>query len=459
MAVTPEQVAAGLRGFAGELLLPGEQGYEAARRVHNGLIDKRPGLIARCRTAADISAAVVAAREHGLELSIRGGGHNVAGTAVTEGGLMLDLSLMRAVEVDPPRRTARAEGGVTWGELDAETQPHGLAVTGGMISTTGIAGLTLGGGLGWLMGKYGLTADNLTAAEVVTADGRLLTASAEENPDLFWGLRGGGGNFGVVSSFEYGLHEVGPLVTGLRVAYPFSAARAVLGAYRDLTAEMSDDATLNAGLLHAADGSGAKLAGIVGCHVGTRSQAERELRPLLELGTPVEAELGPVEYVALNSLLDAAYPRGALNYWKSRFLHELSEGAIDALIGAFETCPSPMTVFVIEHLHGELTRVPVEATAVPLREPGYNFLITSVWADPATTAENISWTRGVFSTLERFLAARRYGNYLADDEAGDDPVRAAYGPNYERLVEVKNVYDPENVFRLNQNVRPTRSGV
>jgi FAD/FMN-containing dehydrogenase len=443
--------------FSGELLRPGDPGYDEARRVHNGMIDKRPALVARCRDAADVAAAVDLARDEGLELSVRGGGHNVAGTAVTDGGVMVDLSRMRFVEVDPTHRRARVGGGATWGDVDWATQAHGLAVTGGMISTTGVGGLTLGGGLGWLMGKYGLTADSLVGADLVNADGRRLAASAAENDDLLWALRGGGGNFGVVTTFEFELHEVGPAVTAVSVAFPFERAGEVLRAYRTVTAEAPDELTLNAALRRAADGSGARLAGVSGCHLGDRERALRDLRPLLELGTPVELEIGPAPYTAVNSAIDAAYPRGALNYWKSSFLRDLSDDAIDTMVAGFATCPSPLTVFVLEHLHGQVTRVPVTAAAVPHREPGYNFLATSVWLDPGASAENVEWTRAAFAALQPYAARRRYSNYIAADELGEDPVRQAYGPNYERLVELKTKYDPANLFRLNQNVRPRGS--
>jgi FAD/FMN-containing dehydrogenase len=446
-----------LRLETGDVLLPGAAGYDEARRVHNGMIDKRPRLIARCRDTADVVAAVAYACKGSLEVSVRGGGHNVAGTAVTDGGVMIDLAPMRQVEVDPAKRIARAGGGATWGIFDQATQQHGLAVTGGMISSTGIAGLTLGGGLGWLMGQYGLSADNLVSAEVVLADGRVLGAGAEEHPDLFWGLLGGGGNFGVVTTFEYRLHPVGPVVTGIRAAYPFTAAADVLRFYRELTTDGPDALTVNAGLGHAPDGSGEKVARLIGCHVGAPEEAERDLAGLRRFGTPLELEIGPTEYTAINSAIDPAYPRGALNYWKSSFLRELSDDAIQAIVSAFATCASAMTSFVLENLHGAVTRVPVDATAVPHREPGYNFLITSVWLDPAASEDNVAWTRAAFEAVGPFAAQRTYSNYLAADETDEARVRSAFGPNYERLAEVKRRYDPANVFRLNQNVRPAAS--
>ena len=454
MSAVTEQELAGLEAFSGELLRPGESGYEEARHAFNGLVDKRPAVIARCLGEADIADAIAFAREAGLEISVRGGGHSVAGRCLTDGGLMIDLSLMKGVHVDPESHTARVQPGVSWAQLNRETQLHGLAVTGGVISTTGIAGLTLGGGLGWLMPKHGLATDNLLSARVVTADGRTLTASEQENADLFWGLRGAGANLGVVSSFEYRLHEVGPTVIGGLVAHPFDAAADVLRFYRDWSAGASDDLMTFAGVGHAPDGSGTKLALVVACHIGSPERAEEELLPLREFGSPVMVELGPLPYTVLNSLLDGGYPTGSLNYWKSGFLSGLTDEAIDELLARFALCPSPMTAALLEHFHGEVTRVPVDATAVPHREPGYNFAITSVWADPAASDENVAWTKETFAAMQPYLAGRRYLNYFSEDDVGDDPVRAAYGPNYERLVELKAKYDPANLFHLNANVPP-----
>ena len=286
------------RSFAGQILRPADPGYEEARRVHNGLIDKRPALIARCRGVADVADALKVARDRGLEVAVRGGGHNVAGRSTTEGGLMVDLSLMRGVHVDPRARTARAEGGATWNGFNRETQLHGLATTGGVVSSTGVAGLTLGGGLGWLMGKHALALDNLLSADVVLADGRAVTASAEQHPDLFWALRGGGGNFGVVASFEYRLHPVGPMVTGGLIAYPFAAAWDVLRHFRDVTASLPDEFTVFAGLVHAPDGSGEKLAALVLCHCGTLAEGEAAVGPLKRFGRPAQDAVGPMPYVA-----------------------------------------------------------------------------------------------------------------------------------------------------------------
>jgi len=453
-AAVADEALASLEGFSGSLLRPGEEGYEQARRVYNGLIDRKPALIARCRGEADIVEAVRFAREASLEIAVRGGGHHVGGRCVVDGGMMVDLSPMKGIFVDPETHTARVQPGVDWAELNRETQLHGLAVTGGVISTTGVAGLTLGGGLGWLMPRYGLATDNLLSARVVTADGRALTASERENADLFWGLRGGGGNFGIVSSFEFRLHPVGPTIIGGLVAHPFDAAEDFLRFYRDFSAGSSDDLMTFAGLVHAPDGSGAKLAVCVACHLGEPKRAEEDIRALREFGAPALVELGPMPYTVLNSLLDAGYPTGSLNYWKSGFLSELSDSAIGEMLERFAVCPSPMTAMLLEHFHGAVTRVPVDATAVPHREQSHNFAITSVWTDSAATDENVAWTRESFEAMAPYLVGRRYLNYFSDDDTGEEAARAAYGPNYERLVEVKGAYDPTNMFRQNANVPP-----
>jgi len=439
--------------FGGQLLKPSDMGYEDARKVHNGLVDKRPALIARCRGVADVTDAVDLTRGLGLEVAVRGGGHNVAGRATIDGGVMIDLSPMKGIHVDPGSRTVRAQGGVTWGELNRETQLHGLAVTGGVVSTTGIAGLTLGGGLGWLMGKYGLALDNLRAVELVTADGKVLRASTREEPDLFWALRGGGGNFGIVTSLEYALHPVGPTVMGGPIIHPIDRSRAVLEFYRQSTRSLTDEHTVFATLAHAPDGSGTKVAALVTCHCGPPADAERSLRPLKQFGPPVLDAVEPMPYSQLNTMLDANYPKGALNYWKSNFLTELSHGAIDGMIGCFARCPTPMGQLLLEHIHGAATRVGVGDTAFPHRKEGYNFLVLAQWMQPSDTSACIAWARETYERMQPFFASGRYVNYLDDDEAGD-PVAAAYGPNYRRLQQVKVKFDPKNFFRMNQNIRP-----
>lgn len=447
-----ERLKALAAAFSGMLLRPGEGGYDESRRVHNGLIDKRPALIARCLGTSDIIAALGFARESGLEVSVRGGGHNIGGRAVTNGGVMVDLSLMKGVHVDPATRSVRAQGGVTWREFNRETAVHGLATTGGVISTTGIAGLTLGGGLGWLMGSHGLAVDNLLSVELVTAAGEVINAGAGQHPDLFWALRGGGGNFGVAASFEYKLHPLREVYGGL-VAHPLSAAKEAIRFYGKFTESVPDDLSVFAGLVHAPDGSGVPLVAFIICHAGAPKRAEADLRPLLGFGSPVMTQVGPMPYPAINMMLDGAFPKGALNYWKASFLRALDGAAIDTVVDCFAACPSPMSGIVFEHFHGAVTRVGVSDTAVSIRDPGFNLVITSVWTDPTTTDPNIAWTRATYDAMAPHFAARRYSNYLADDEGGE-AVHTAYGPNYARLAQVKRRYDPNNFFRLNPNIAP-----
>jgi FAD/FMN-containing dehydrogenase len=439
--------------FAGQLLQPTDAGYEEARKVHNGLVDKRPALIARCCGVADIVEAVHLARRLNLEVAVRSGGHNVAGRATVDGGLMLDLSLMRGIHVDSKTRTVRAQGGVTWGAFNRETQLHGLATTGGVVSTTGIAGLTLGGGIGWLMGKYGLALDNLTSVELVTAEGRVLRVSDEDNADLFWGVRGGGGNFGIAASLEYRLHTVGPTITGGFLCYPLHAARDMLRHFREVSVSAPDDLMLAASLVGAPDGSGTKVAAILACHCGALPDGAAAVRRLKAFGQPLMDTIGPMSYCGLNTMIDEGYPKGALNYWKSHFLPDLSDAAIDTMVDAFERCLSPMSEILIEHFHGAATRVGISDTAFPLRSAGYNFLAASQWMNPADTSQGIAWARETYAAMQPFVGVGRYVNYLDDDES-EDPVAAAYGPNYRRLRELKAKYDPSNFFHLNQNIRP-----
>jgi FAD/FMN-containing dehydrogenase len=439
--------------FAGRLLQPTDDAYDEARRVHNGLVDKRPALIAQCRGVADIVAAVQLARKLKLEVAVRGGGHNVAGRATIDGGVMIDLSLMKSIHVDPKARTARAQGGLTWNEFNRETQLHGLATTGGVVSTTGIAGLTLGGGLGWLMGKHALALDNLLSVDLVLADGSILAASKDDNADLFWALRGGGGNFGVAASLEYRLHPVGPLVTGGLIAYPFTAAWDVLRFFRDVTASLPDEFTVFAGLIHAPDGSGTKLAAMVLCHCGPLGAGQSAAGPIKKFGAPVMDVIGPMPYSEVNAMLDAAYPRGALNYWKSNFLSSLSDEAIRTMIDCFAKCPTPMGQLLLEHFHGAVTRVGVTDTAFPHRTKGYNLVVLSEWMDPKDNNACTAWARDSYTAMQPFMGSGRYVNYLGDDEFGD-VVAAAYGPNHRRLQQLKAKYDPENFFHMNQNIRP-----
>jgi FAD/FMN-containing dehydrogenase len=441
--------------IAGSVLSPSDPEYENARRIHNGLIDRRPALVARCYGTADVQAAVRFARERGLEIAVRGGGHNVAGHAVCDGGLMIDLSAMRGVHVDPRARRARAQGGATWGDYNRETQLHGLASTGGVVSTTGVGGLTLGGGLGWLMGKHGMAVDSLRAVELVTAAGEVVRASADEHPDLFWAVRGGGGNFGVATWLEYELYPVGPTVTGGLVAHPFAAARDVLRFYRDFTASLPDELTAFAGVLHAPDGSGIKLAAIIACHAGSLEAGAAAVAPIKRFGSPVMDVIGPMPYTAVNMLFDAGFPPGALNYWKSNFLAALGDAAIDTMIERFAATPSPMSGLLLEHFHGAATRVGPTETAFPHRAVGYNFLTVGEWVDASATAANVAWAREAYAAMAPHFSAGRYGNYLNADEVGEDSaVSAAFGPNWKRLREVKRRYDPDNTFHLNQNIKP-----
>jgi FAD/FMN-containing dehydrogenase len=439
--------------FTGQLLQPLDPGYEDARRVHNGLIDKRPALVARCHGTADVVDAVKLARSENLEIAVRGGGHNVAGRATIEGGIMIDLLPMKGIHVDPSARVVRAQGGVLWKELNRETQLHGLATTGGVVGTTGIAGLTLGGGLGWLMPKHGLALDNLRSADLVMADGRVMRVNKDENPDLFWAIRGGGGNFGIATTLEYTLHPIGPIVTGGLVAHPLPKGRDVLKFFRDQCANLPDDMMLVAGLVTAPDGSGAKLAAILAGHFGSAAAGEAAVKPIKAYGPPVMDAIGPIPYSALNGLLDGAFPKGALNYWKAHFLTDLTDDAIAVLVDRFGACPSPMSQIVIEHFHGVSTRVGVKDTACTLRTPGFNVVIISQWSDPGDTDKGTAWSRDTYNALKPFLGTTRYMNYLGNDEP-DDIAATVYGPNYARLRELKTKYDPENVFHTNVNIRP-----
>jgi FAD/FMN-containing dehydrogenase len=436
----------------GTVLTSADAGWDETRRIHNGMFVRRPAVIVRCLGTADVADAVRFARTHELEIAVRGGGHSVAGKSVCDGGLMLDLSLMRGVQVDPARRVARAQGGATWGDFNRETQVHGLATTGGAVSTTGIAGLTLGGGFGWLMGRYGLAADNLIGAEVVTAGGDVLRTNAEENADLLWALQGGGGNFGVVSWLEYRLHPVGPVTSGV-VAHGIERAREVLQLYRELTAGAPDELTLHA-LLH--DGpDGTPLAMIIACHCGPLSDGEHATRPIKRFGSPVLDALGPASYADTNTTLyDPGFPRGARNYWKSSFLPALTDAAIDALVSQFEACPSPMGGLLLEHVHGAPTRVGVGETAFAHRREFYNLLVVAQWLDRNDDEKNIAWARAAYCVLRPHTARGTYGNYQTEDEA-DGAMEQAYGPNHERLVALKNRLDPTNLFHLNNNISPT----
>jgi FAD/FMN-containing dehydrogenase len=452
MSSLAESIALAAPSFAGRLLRPTDPAYDDRRRVHNGLIDRRPAAIACCHGVADIVDAVQLARTLGLEVSVRGGGHNVAGRATIDNGLMIDLSPMKGIQVDVAARSVRAQGGVLWRELNRETQLHGLATTGGVVGSTGIAGLTLGGGLGWLMPKYGLALDNLTGADMVMADGSVVRASAEENTDLFWAIRGGGGNFGVAAALEYTLHHVGPMITGGVVVHPMPQAADVLRFFRDTCASAPDEVMLVAALQTAPDGSNAKVACIVGSHCGSLEEGAAAFRPLKTFGPPVIDAIGPIPYATLNGMIDPAFPKAALNYWKAQFLTDLSDDAIQTVIAAFKECPSPMSNIIIEHFHGAASRVPVSATACTMRLTGFNLVIASQWMDSSETERGIKWARETFASLTPYLAPTRYVNYLEDDAI--DPAAVVYGTNLPRLRAIKTKYDPANFFRHNVNILP-----
>jgi FAD/FMN-containing dehydrogenase len=455
MSTTPAPGATAFESLSatleGRVLLQSDAEYDAVRRVHNGLIDRRPAAIVQCATSADIAAAVRFATANGLEISVRGGGHNVAGRCVSDGGLMIDLSQMRGVSVDPGSSTARAQGGALWSDVNEAAAEHGLAVTGGAISSTGIAGYTLGGGLGWLMSTQGLGADNLIGVELVTAAGEVVEVSDDSHPDLMWALRGGGGNFGIAASLTYRLRSQ-PIVVGGLIAHPIEAAGDLLRFYRDQSAKAPDELTVFAALAHAPDGSGMKIAGMIVCHTDPE-RADADLAPYLEFGSPIVTQVGPMPYPVMNTLLDEAYPTGSLNYWLSSFTTGIPDTLIETVVQRFASVPSPMSAILFEHFHGEVTRIEPTATAVPHREEGFNLLLPSVWRDPADTERNVAWTKDTYAAVSEHLASGRWLNYLGDDQA-DDAIRAAYGPNYDRLREVKRRHDPGNVFHLNHNIAP-----
>lgn len=440
-------LAAAVRG---QVLQPGDAGYDEARRIWNGMIDRRPAMIVRCTSADDVAAAVRVARANDLLVSVRGGDHNAAGNAVCEGGLMIDLAPMKGIAVDPDARTARVEPGVRWAELDAETQRHGLATTGGTVSDTGVAGLTLGGGLGWLGGRHGLSCDNLLSADVVLADGQQVRASDRDNPDLFWGLRGGSGNFGIVTAFTFRLHPVGPMVYAGMVAHPLPRATEVLRFYRDFTAAAPDEVTTACAFLTAPDGG--KVVAIAACHCGALEDGERALRPVKEFGAPVLDQMGPVPYVAFQGALDGAFPRGRRYYWKSAVLPALPDALIEGVGQRFGGAPSPFTFLLFQHFGNAVNRVPDEATAFPHRNARWDALVLSGWEDPAEDANQIAWSREVWESW-RPHSTGVYVQVVTPD-GGREEVHAAYGARYERLAALKATYDPTNLFRMNANIIP-----
>jgi FAD/FMN-containing dehydrogenase len=441
--------------IGGELITPGDEAYDQARKLWNGMIDKRPSAIARCTGAADVIQVVKYARKNNMDVTVRGGGHNVAGKALRDGAITIDLGPMQGVWVDAARRRARAQGGVRWGAFDRETLALDLVTTGGTVTSTGIAGLTLGGGLGWLMRSHGLSCDNVVSADIVTADGRLLTVNETENSDLFWAIRGGGGNFGVVTSFEYQLHDLQPIVGGMAM-YPEHMLRDLLHFYRDYTSAAPDSVTAMAGATLGPPGTsleGQKAGWIAVCHSGSVSDGERLVQPIKDFGPPALDWIGPTSYTAMQTLFDAGAAPGTRNYWRSNFMKELGDEAIDAMVSRAAELPPPGSLLLIEHLGGAVGRVGEHETAFANRSANYDVSVLSSWADQSDDARNVAWTRKFGDELRTFATGGAYVNYMASDESAAN-VRAAYETNFQRLVTVKKKYDPTNFFSGNHNIAP-----
>jgi len=439
----------------GDLITPMDPSYDERRALWNGMIDKRPMAIGRCAGAADVINAVKFARSNDLMVSVRGGGHNVAGKALRDGALAIDLSLMKGLRVDPKAKSARAQAGVTWGEFDRETVSFDLVSTGGIVSTTG-SGLVLGGGLGWLMRKYGLACDNLLSVDVVTANGEFLTASESENADLFWAVRGGGGNFGVVTSLEYRLHDLEPIIGGMAL-YPSSMIGDMFRFYREYTRSVPDSVTAYAGIVQGPEGTpvAGDIAGFIGvCHSGSETDGERLVKPIKEFGPPAVDMIGLMPYTAVQTLFDATSPPGNRNYWRSNFLNEISDETIDVILANADGLPSnAYSVLSFEHMEGAVGRVGVRDTAFANRDAKYNFSIFSAWTDRAEDNRYITWTRAFGDAMKALATGAGYVNYMTDDE-GSARIRATYEINYDRLVAVKRKYDPTNFFSGNQNIAP-----
>jgi FAD/FMN-containing dehydrogenase len=442
----------------GELVLPGDAGYDEARSVWNGMIDRRPALIARCTGTSDVVAAIGFARSEGLDVAVRGGSHNVAGNATCDGGLVIDLSPMKGVRVDSGARTVRAQGGLTWGELDAETQAFGLATTGGLVTTTGVAGFTLGGGIGWMMRKYGLACDNLISADLVTADGQIAHASESENTELLWGLRGGGGNFGVVTEFEFRLHPISQVYGGL-VAWPADKGPEILRFWREWSLTAPDEVCTMAAFLYAPpepfvppEVVGQPIFAIACCHLDPEGSAEDDLRPLRDLQPAVDV-LGPMPYTAIQGMFDAGTPRGSRNYWRSGYVQELTDEAIDTINAAVPGIPHPMGQLHIHQMGGAMGRVPQGATAFGSRDVPFLMNYIALWLDEGEDEKNIAWCKDASDAMARFGTGHRYVNFLADE--GEAGVESAYdAETLTRLQGLKAKYDPTNFFHLNQNIKP-----
>jgi FAD/FMN-containing dehydrogenase len=446
------QIVDGLkRSIKGRVLAPVDAGYDDARLLFNGMIDRRPAALVQVETVDDVRRALEAARVSGLPLSVRGGGHNVAGNALNDGGIVIDFARQHGVTVDTEAQVAHAQPGARWADFDRATQAHGLATTGGLVSDTGIAGFTLGGGIGWLMRKHGLAADNLIGAALVTADGAPIEVNARRHADLFWGLRGGGGNFGVVTRLDYRLHPVGRVLGGL-VAHPLARAREVLSFFREFVATAPDELTAVAAILTVPDAG--PMVGVAAAWCGDLREGERALRPLREFGPPLADQFAPMPYVALQSMLDESAPSGMQNYWKADFMYELSDAAIETIVDYGNALPSPLVQIHVHHLGGAVGRLADSATAFAHRDASFVYNLIGMWADPADSQANIAWVRRFWDDMRPSSVGGAYINYMTED---DRPrVASAYGDNFARLVSLKSTYDPGNLFRQNQNIAPLR---
>ncbi len=448
-------------GFRGEVLQPGDASYDDARKVWNGMIDKHPALIARCATENDVAMAVQFASTHDLLVAVRGGAHNVAGFGTCDGGIVIDLSAMKGTQVDVRGRSVRAKGGLTWGDLDRVTQESGLATTGGLVSGTGIAGFTLGGGIGWLMRKYGLALDNLLSVKMVTADGKRLTASEKENADLFWGVRGGGGNLGVVTEFMYSLHPVGPMVFGGALFHPVEKAKDLLRFYREWVRSLPDELTTMIAFLTAPPApfipqhlQGTPMIAVAMCYTGAVEQAESLVKPLRDFAPASVDLLGSVPYTALQGMFDAGAPKGILSYWKTEYMRSLDDNAINALVEHAGKMSAPFSQVHIHHVEGAVSRVDGDSTAFGHRDEPFILNIVGMWMDSGETERNVAWARSFAQAVHPYSTGNVYLNFLGRES--EERIRAAYGERkYARLLELKKLYDPNNLFRLNQNIKPT----
>ena len=459
-APSSSEIAALAARLRGPLLRPGDPGYDEARAVWNGMIDRRPALVVRCLGTADVVACVEFARASGVTLSVKGGGHNIAGLAVCDGGLLLDMSLMRGVWVDPVTRTARAQAGCLLGDVDRETQLHGLAAPLGFVSTTGIAGLTLGGGFGYLTRRHGWTCDGVQSVEIVTADARVVRASERADSELLWALRGGGGNFGVATAFEYRVHPVGPEITAGAIAWRERDAPEILELYRGLVAAAPLELTCIAALRRAPPAPwlppaihGQPIVALFACHIGSVEEGAKQLAPIKRHGSPVGDIIQPRPYVSQQSLIDATQPRGRRYYWKSEYLATLDRPLLDLAMKYAQQMPSPHSSIVLFPLGGALNRLPADHSAVGNRDAAWVLNIMASWDDPAQDAPNIEWARAAWQRMRSFSTGGTYINFLTEDE-GDQRIRAAYGGNYDRLVSIKRTWDPDNLFHANKNIVP-----